>query len=265
MLENLPIGIPRGPVRRVQTFGARCAARVLGALSYAPPQPAHNSGSERSARWDDPLMPTPPPKKYLRSLLEACDRLRETGDPALAGKGLAAAAPPSRPHRTPPSPALMAEILRRDGFCCRYCGAKVVPAAVLRAAALAFPDSFGADQKGHPLHPLFASNAATVDVVDSTKPMPADGPGTEDEVVTACPGCAAQKGELTLKRLGWELGHPRDAGGWDGLVGSYESLLLHRRDRVLPASDRNFHVRWLRAFDLDVDVLKRWQPVAAAA
>ena len=208
-------------------------------------------------------MPTPPPKKYLRALLEACDRLRETGDPELAGKGLAAPPPPPPAHRTPTQPALVAAVLGRDGFCCRYCGAKVVPVAVLRAAALAFPDAFGADAKGHPTHAIFGANAATIDVVDPTSASPIEGDGV-DVAVTSCVGCVAQKGVLSLKRLGWELVKPH-GGEWDGLLSSYEPLLLHRRERVLPAPERNFHARWLRAFDLDLEVLKRWQPPVAAA
>jgi 5-methylcytosine-specific restriction endonuclease McrA len=209
-------------------------------------------------------MPNPPTKKYLNALVDACARLAVEPDPHDAGRDLARPAYPARVHRAAPAPATAVAVLQRDGYCCRYCGARVVPGAVLRAAALVWPDELPHDASRRPdtTHPLFLTSEATFDVV---APLALDRAEEESTFVTACWGCAAQKGELSLKRLGWELRKPREVG-WEGLVGSYEALLLARKVEALSTGERSYHARWLRAFGLDADVLKRWaraEPVAA--
>jgi 5-methylcytosine-specific restriction endonuclease McrA len=201
-------------------------------------------------------MPNPPSKKYLNSLIEACSTLEATDDVARASKALATPTLPAKAHRPSPSPALAANVLERDGFACRYCGAKVVPGAILRAAALTWPDALPHDAGWHreATHPIFLANAAAFDLV---APLAISGDEDDASFVTACWGCSAQKGELSLKRLGWELRRPKHSD-WDGLVSSYESLLWHRRHEALTSGERSYHVRWLRAFELDADVLRRW-------
>ena len=61
--------------------------------------------------------------------------------------------------------------MRRDCYTCRYCGARIVPAAVLRAVALAWPVyvPYQPNWRTDATHPIFAARATTFDHLQPTQ------------------------------------------------------------------------------------------------
>jgi 5-methylcytosine-specific restriction endonuclease McrA len=115
------------------------------------------------------------------------------------------------------TPTLTAQVMRRDQFSCLYCGAKIVPPPVLRAASLVWPRvlPYNVNWKTGVTHPIYVSHAGTIDHI---KPYAHGGLGDFDNLASACWSCNLQKSEFSLERLGWEKREPI-ASTWDGLVG----------------------------------------------
>lgn len=69
--------------------------------------------------------------------------------------------------RSEPSETVIASIYKRDRFCCRYCGCRVIPTQIMRLVAEVFPDDFPyhPNWKGGQTHPAIPSRSATLDHV----------------------------------------------------------------------------------------------------
>jgi 5-methylcytosine-specific restriction endonuclease McrA len=192
-------------------------------------------------------MPTCPDDSFLDILLKAVGALA-TGDRDLANAKateLAVDLPVER-SRVPITPRLTASVMRRDFFSCRYCDARIIPSAVLRAASLVWPKvlPYQVHWKASATHPLYLSHAGSIDHIEPF----ARGGDTEalTNLATACWGCNVQKSDLSLERLGWQLQTP-SRSAWDGLVGFYPALWNVAQSNATE-EDVRFHSKWLPAF-----------------
>jgi hypothetical protein len=191
-------------------------------------------------------MPLPPPERDLELLVAACGALT-AGDLHRADSLAHALIPelPARVARPPITPAAQVEVMRRDRYTCRYCGARTVPAAILRAVALAWPDCvpYQANWRTDSTHPLFAARTATF---DHLRPHAHGGLDvTADNLVTACWPCNLQKSDFSVERLGWTIQDIDASIDWDGLVHAYPALWERARPNATPSQVR-YHSRWLR-------------------
>jgi len=128
------------------------------------------------------------------------------------------------PKRSPDYCA--ADVFKRDGYQCRYCGLCVIPKEVLNAFSLVVGDDVfcatGTNQERHGAVLAFRANA------DHVIPWKVGGRTAPDNLVTACWSCNYGKGRYTLQQIG--LNDPRDrkpcpSSDWDGLM----SLLIPLR------------------------------------
>lgn len=189
----------------------------------------------------------PDPVSYLDGLRTALEAFAGS-DRATADKAVAALAVQLRPAE--PSPAisvlLQASVFARDGYCCRYCGARTVPVPVLRAVSLLWPKQvpWQRNWRTDATHPIYVTCSATIDHIQA---VAHGGSSDSANLATACYACNAEKGEFSLARLGWQL---RDVSitDWDGLVGYYPALWMAAEAGAMEA-DRRYHSRWLAAFD----------------
>jgi 5-methylcytosine-specific restriction endonuclease McrA len=196
-------------------------------------------------------MPTPPDDLYLDALSAAVSALARGDSPAAdqAVERLAVNLSPVL-RRQSVSPTLAAQVMRRDFFTCLYCGGRIVPPPVLRAASLVWPRRlpYNLNWKTAATHPIYVSHAGTIDHIKALAHGGVD--DAVDNLATACWACNLQKSEFSLERLGWELRRPT-ASGWDGLVGCYAALWQAAQRDASPApADIRYHQRWLRAFEL---------------
>lgn len=193
----------------------------------------------------DSLVPLPAAERDLELLLAACGAL--LAGEQIRADSLAAELARDLPRRAarPAIPyALQAEVLRRDQFSCRYCGTRTVPACVLRAAALTWPDylPYHPNWRVDSTHPIFAARAATFDHV---RPHAHGGDNSSAEnVVTACRRCNVQKSDFSLDSLGWILREPDVSSDWDGLTHAYRALWERARHHATESQVR-YHTRWL--------------------
>jgi len=124
-------------------------------------------------------------------------------------------------------------VFRRDGWRCRYCGCRVVPAKARKWMRKRLPGVIrwipGANPEGHAgFWTLWAS-------VDHVIPRARGGRNEPENLVTACTVCNFAKDEYTLEQLG--LADPRSRppvlDGWDGLTRLFADAT--RRTSPLPA------------------------------
>lgn len=188
-------------------------------------------------------MPRPQTDDYANQLQEVVDALVSSGRAAGANK-LAPIAYPRREvkARSEPSESLIAEIYKRDRFCCRYCGCRVIPTQVMRLVSDIFPDEFPyhPNWKGGQSHPAIASRSASLDHV---LPWSLGGTNNEENLVCACWICNRVKGDLTLQQLGWDLRPIPVDSGWDGLTSYYRALW-----EFAGSPTAGGHPLWLRLF-----------------
>ena len=140
---------------------------------------------------------------------------------------------------------MQAAIYRRDAFQCRYCGAELIPTAIMEFLGVlyhtAFP--FHSGWKVGDTHPAILSRSPVVDHID---PGATGGDWrSEGNLVTACWPCNGRKADFTLERLGWRVIEPPNSK-WDGLV-SYYAPLWQIAGRPKPA----YHLAWMRALGLE--------------
>lgn len=128
------------------------------------------------------------------------------------------------PRRPSLSPSGRLAIYRRDGWLCRYCGARTIFTPVMALLGLLFPDDFPyhPNWKNGMTHPAIIARSA---VIDHVWPGSLGGSWTDAEnLATACWPCNERKGDLTLGQLGWKIRPVPGETGWDGLIGCYRSL-----------------------------------------
>jgi len=112
---------------------------------------------------------------------------------------------------------MQSELLRRDGYRCRYCGIPVVPARVRKVAHQLYPEAVrwkDGDYKGQ-----HAGLQALWLQFDHVVPVSHGGSTTLDNLVVTCHLCNFGKWNFTLRQL--ELEDPRlrppEPIAWDGL------------------------------------------------
>lgn len=124
--------------------------------------------------------------------------------------------PPGKSAQRMPSQSVRAEIFRRDGYHCRFCGIRVVhPGARKRlrdAAPHAVPEG-----RSDTYHAAFLALNATWDHVI---PHSAGGDNDPENLVTTCWPCNFGRGNYTLEQMGLidPRLHPPIHTDWDGLA-----------------------------------------------
>jgi len=117
-----------------------------------------------------------------------------------------------------PPPSVKAEVLKRDGYRCRYCGTPVVDASVRKLAHRLYPVAvpWSGDRDLRRYHAAFQCFWLQYDHV---VPHSHGGSSTKDNIVISCALCNYGKDKYTLRQLG--LIDPRDRPPievpWDGL------------------------------------------------
>lgn len=111
------------------------------------------------------------------------------------------ASPAPQPNPTAKGFAHLAEeVMRRDGYHCRYCGSRVAPAALFRrVAAGCGPDAFAIGRTNATRPGVWFTACASLDHV---KPYALGGPTEPDNLVTTCWGCNYGKWNYTLEQIG---------------------------------------------------------------
>ncbi|HEX6510108.1 MAG TPA: HNH endonuclease [Chloroflexota bacterium] len=121
-------------------------------------------------------------------------------------------------------PATRIQILRRDGWLCRYCGRKTIFEPVMRLLGALFPDDFPhhPNWKNGYTHPAVLTRTAEVDHI---VPGSRGGSWTDPEnLVACCSRCNTSKADLTLEEVGWTIRSVPEASGWHGLTELYPAL-----------------------------------------
>lgn len=186
----------------------------------------------------------PPPEDDYPAQLEKVIR-------ALLDEGRAAGAAALKPiayerqeiaKRPGLSRSIQGKVFQRDRFCCRYCGAKLIPAPLMELLGVIYPDEFPFHRnwRGGLTHPAILSRAPVVDHVD---PGSAGGNWLAmDNLVTACWPCNGRKADFTLAQLGWNVTRIA-TDDWDGLTRFYLKL-WREAGEPKPA----YHGAWMKAF-----------------
>lgn len=140
-------------------------------------------------------------------------------------------------QRAPPftSESPLGEIIfRRDGWRCRYCGCRVIPAKVRRWIDKRLPGTIRWDQATNVgCHAGFWTLWGTVDHVI---PRALGGRNDPENLVTACMVCNFARENFTLEQLGLAdtRSRPPSGDGWDGLT----RLIAGSKARNPPTSER---------------------------
>lgn len=127
-------------------------------------------------------------------------------------------------------PRLAAQVWRRDGFRCRFCSRRLVPAAVHWALHEVAPLRFPMDRHSGPAcHQLARETYADIEHVF---PWKRGGSSRhESNLVASCERCNRHlKRDRTPGELGWDLAPVVD-DGWEGLVWAHEPLIALLRSR----------------------------------
>ncbi len=136
------------------------------------------------------------------------------------------------------------KVFKRDGWACRYCGAKTVPTPVLLLLSSLFPAEFPhyPDNDLARVHPAYLWIATSLDHVHDVA-----GPAWRDEenLVTACWLCHTGRSGSPDPKLGWEVLSQADVDSdWDGVTGAYAALWS-----LAGQTDPGYHLRWLEALE----------------
>jgi len=136
------------------------------------------------------------------------------------------------------SPAILAPILQRDCWCCRYCGRRLVVAGVLELLGIIAPNEFPFP-RGHnmPAARTHVAACRTYPAVDHVRAGSSSNLWRDqNNLVAACMPCNESKGD----RSGWIV-QPVSQPNWTGLVQLYRPLMERATVR------RQYHVSWLNA------------------
>jgi 5-methylcytosine-specific restriction endonuclease McrA len=192
-------------------------------------------GSRRVAR--------PQTDDYPKQLEQVVVSLLSEGR-AAAAEQLAPIAYPRREiaARSDPPESIVAAIYKRDRFCCRYCGARVIPTQIMRLISEIFPEDFPYNRnwKGGQTHPAIASRSASLDHILAWS---LGGNNDPENLACACWICNRIKGDLTLDQLDWELQPISTDLEWDGLTRYYRPLW-----NIAGSPKSGGHPLWMRLF-----------------
>jgi len=146
---------------------------------------------------------------------------------------------PSHAPRPPTSPSILAPVLKRDKWRCRYCQRKLVAAGVIELIGSLCPEQFPFPP-GHHM-PVDRTHPAALRVYPSVDHVHAGSLGgdwhDQNNLVAACTPC----NELKSDTLGWGATPISEGDEWKGLTEYYRSL-TERASSVRP-----YHVRWMEA------------------
>jgi hypothetical protein len=138
------------------------------------------------------------------------------------------------------TPAGLVPILRRDSWCCRYCGRRLVVAGVLELLGALAPAEFPFP-RGHHL-PKARTHPAAIRAYPEVDHVHAGSAGGDwanpDNLVAACVPCNEKKSDHD----GWKVSRITHED-WCGLADLYRPLLLRA------GVQRRYHTDWLRALD----------------
>lgn len=138
--------------------------------------------------------------------------------PLMRDATLPSIAKAQRISRRMPGKAQLAELIRRDGFHCRFCGIPVVRSETRALIRKEYPEAlrWGDHNRNADQHSAFQAMGLTYDHV---LPYSRGGTSELDNMVIACQPCNCGRTELTLQEVG--LADPRThepvRSMWDGL------------------------------------------------
>jgi hypothetical protein len=158
-------------------------------------------------------------------------------------------------QRAPPfkSESLLGEsVFRRDGWRCRYCGCRVIPARVRRWIDKRLPATIRWDQATNV--GCHAGFWALWGSVDHVIPRARGGRNEAENLVTACMVCNFAREHFTLEQLGLAdpRGRPPVPDGWDGLT----RLCQETTQRAKPISSKPRIPRQVRGQEVVDDTVK---------
>lgn len=126
-------------------------------------------------------------------------------------------------------------VFARDGYRCRYCGVRLVPAEVLKAFGRAVgSDTFATAGTNLQRHGVALAFRA---IADHVTPWTRGGRTDMENLVSACWSCNYGKADFTVDQIGLEDPRTRPvdtSDGWDGLTSRLAALRAH--GRVIVAS-----------------------------
>jgi 5-methylcytosine-specific restriction endonuclease McrA len=109
------------------------------------------------------------------------------------------------------------ELIKRDGYNCRFCGLPVVPTAIRKAIHKDYPIEVKWGKRNIDQHAGFQALWLQFDHVI---PYAYGGESSLENMVISCAGCNYGRGDFTLEQLG--LNNPLDRSphstNWDGLM-----------------------------------------------
>lgn len=141
-----------------------------------------------------------------------------------------------------------AQVFRRDGFRCRYCGKRAVPRCILVAISEVFPNEFAYHRNyawGR-IHPAFWALASEVDHVLAHS---RGGASLLGNLATLHTICNARKSDSLLGELP-TLELTDEASDWDGLLSRYVGIVIAGNTLGYRHSATNYHRGWFRNFEL---------------
>ena len=131
-----------------------------------------------------------------------------------------------------PNRARQLEILRRDGFRCRFCETKIIVKSIHKVFSSAAPDAARQGSTNETRHFGISNLTASIDHI---VPYSRGGTNDADNLVTACPTCNYGRGAWLLEEVEIEnpFNYPPIVDEWDGLT----RLLRNPRNETENAND----------------------------
>ena len=146
------------------------------------------------------------------------------------------------------SERLRAEVFMRDGFRCSACGGRTIPRNVLVAFSDAYPTEipYNRHYAAGSTHPVYWALAPEADHV---VPHSRGGEDTLDNLTTLHAACNTRKSDrFSQQDLPPLSGAYREPDEWDGLVGSYRSIVALGDQQGTRHAALGYHGRWLRIY-----------------
>jgi 5-methylcytosine-specific restriction endonuclease McrA len=141
------------------------------------------------------------------------------------------------------TPARAGATFRRDHFTCRYCGACVVPVALMSLLSDLYPEQIPFAHTYKDVHPMYWTRGAEADHIE-----PGSRGGDWEALAnhaTACVRCNTAKSDNRLADIGWVL-LDSSSSEWDGLTHWYRPLWERAG-----APNPRYHRRWFQALSAD--------------
>ena len=166
------------------------------------------------------------------------------------------------PTRTPTEPStegrrrrrnlpeqLRAQVFMRDGFRCSGCGGRTIPRNVLVAFSDAYPIAipYNRHYVAASTHPAYWALAPEADHV---VPHSRGGEDSLENLTTLHAACNTRKSATLSEHLpSLYRNPPPGSDEWDGLMGSYRSIVALGDTQGIRHAAASYHTRWLRAYN----------------